>query len=147
MRNSNTIELIGYVHQDARCPNEATYPDWVVFKVCVNRKYKNKQGEIQEHTSWYECKTSSPSMAKICKQYVKDKMGVLVRGIPKAKAYTDSQGHAQASIEVLVTDLNILTYPKSTDSNVPPTENGRFKIGENNPSEPEAELYDDEIPF
>ena len=35
MRNSATIELIGYVYQDAKHPNENDYPNWVVFKMCV----------------------------------------------------------------------------------------------------------------
>jgi len=147
MKNSSTIELIGYVYQDARCPNEANYPDWVVFKLCVNKKYKDKQGEEQQDTSWYDCKASSPNMAKMFKQYVKDKMGLLVRGIPKARAFVDSSGNPQASIEVLVTDINMLISPKENNAEKP-KENGRFKIGESKQSqEPTTDIEDDEIPF
>jgi single-stranded DNA-binding protein len=147
MRNTSNIELIGYVYQDARCPNEANYPNWVVFKLCVNRKYKTKSGEEKQDTSWYECKTNSEGMAKICKQYVKDKMGLLVKGIPKAKAFTDSTGNPQANIEVLVTEINMLTSPKEKDADTP-QDNGRFKIGENNQTqEVTSDIQDDEIPF
>lgn len=147
MRNSAIIELIGYVYQDAKCPNEAHYPNWVVFKLCVNKKYKDRTGEIQTDSSWYECKTNSEGMAKICKQYVKDKMGVLVKGIPKAKAFVDSSGNPQSSIEVLVTELNILTTPKEMDAEKP-KENGRYTIGESNKKqEPSNDIEDDEIPF
>ena len=147
MRNKSEIELIGYVYQDAKCPNEANYPNWVVFKLCVNRKYKDKSGEQQQDTSWYECKTNSEGMAKICKQYVKDKMGILVRGIPKAKAFVDSSGNQQASIEVLIQDINLLTTPKETNG-VNPTHNGRFQIADNKqPQELADDLIEDEIPF
>lgn len=112
MRNSAEIQLIGYVYQDARCPNERDYPNWVVFKLCVNKKYKDKSGQEQQDTSWFECKSSSDTMSKNIKLYVKDKMGLFVRGIPKAKAYTTSSGTAEANIEVLVTEFNILTTPR-----------------------------------
>ena len=147
MRNSAEIQLIGYVYQDARCPNEQAYPNWVTFKLSVNKKYKDKSGEEQRDTTWFECKSNSETTSKLIKQLVKDKMGLFVRGIPKAKAYTTSSGTAEANIEVLVTEFNILTYPKEkTDT----TEqgNGRYKIESGTKAViPEAEIYDDEIPF
>jgi hypothetical protein len=45
MRNSAEIQLIGYVYQDAKCPNERDYPNWVTFKMSVNKKYKDKNRE------------------------------------------------------------------------------------------------------
>lgn len=146
MKSSAIIELIGWVYKDARCPNEANYPNWVVFKLCVNKKYKDKSGEIKTDTSWYECKTNNEGMAKILKQYVKDKMGVLVKGIPKIKAYIDSNCQAQASIEVLVTEVNILTSPQDKNSDKP-KDNGRYKISENKSQEADTDIEDDEIPF
>ena len=147
MRNSAEIQLIGYVYQDARCPNERDYPNWVVFKLCVNKKYKDKNGEEQQDTSWFECKSSSENMSKLIKLYVKDKMGLLVRGIPKAKAYTTSSGTAEANIEVLVTEFNILTYPKEKTEGAEQS-NGRYKIESiAKQAMPEAELRDDEVPF
>jgi hypothetical protein len=86
-------------------------------------------------------------MSKLIKLYVKDKMGLFVRGIPKVKSYTTSSGTVEASIEVLVTEFNILTTPREkTDT----TEqgNGRYKIESGTkPVMPEVELRDDEIPF
>jgi single-stranded DNA-binding protein len=147
MRNSAEIQLIGYVYQDAKCPNEQAYPNWVVFKLCVNRKYKDKNGEEKQDTSWFECKSNSETMSKLIKLYVKDKMGLFVRGIPKAKAYTTSSGTAEANIEVLVTEFNILTYPKEKTDTTEQS-NGRYKIESGTKAVmPEAEIYDDEIPF
>ena len=147
MRNSAEIHLIGYVYQDARCPNEQAYPNWVTFKMSVNKKYKDKNGEEKQDTTWFECKSNSETMSKLIKLYVKDKMGLFVRGIPKAKAYTTGSGTAEANIEVLVTEFNILTTPREkTDT----TElgNGRYKIESSTKAVmPEAEIYDDEIPF
>jgi single-stranded DNA-binding protein len=163
MRNSAEIQLIGYVYQDARCPNEQAYPNWVTFKISVNKKYKDKNGGEKQDTTWFECKSNSERMSKLIKLYVKDKMGVFVRGIPKAKAYTTSSGTAEANIEVLVTEFNILTYLKEaeTDKTTYGTETlnkganpqeelktGRFKIeSATKKATPEVELRDDEIPF
>ena len=105
------------------------------------------KGEEQQDTSWFECKSSSENMSKLIKLYVKDKMGLFVRGIPKAKAYTTSSGTAEANIEVLVTEFNILTYPKEKTDTTEQS-NGRYKIESGTKAVmPEAEIYDDEIPF
>jgi single-stranded DNA-binding protein len=163
MRNSAEIQLIGYVYQDAKYPNEEAYPNWVTFKLCVNKKYKDKNGEEQRDTTWFECKSNSETTSKLIKQLVKDKMGLFVRGIPRAKAYTTNSGTADANIEVLVTDFNILTTPREaeTEKTIYGTETlnkgaspqeglktGRYKIeSATKKAAPEVELRDDEIPF
>jgi single-stranded DNA-binding protein len=147
MRNSAEIQLIGYVYQDAKCPNEQAYPNWVTFKLCVNKKYKDKSGEEQRDTTWFECKSNSETTSKLIKQLVKDKMGLFVRGIPKAKAYTTNSGTAEANIEVLVTEFNILTTPREKTEEIEQG-NGRYKIeSATKKVMPEVELRDDEIPF
>ena len=71
-------------------------------------------------------------------------MGLLVKGVPKAKAYTTSSGTAEANIEVLVTEFNILTSP----TKIKAVETGRYKIEtRTKKAAPEVELRDDEIPF
>ena len=163
MRNSAEIQLIGYVYQDAKCPNEQAYPNWVTFKLCVNKKYKDKNGEEQRDATWFECKSNSETTSKLIKRLVKDKMGLFVRGIPKAKAYTTNSGTAEANIEVLVTEFNILTTPREAETDKttygtetlnkganPPgeLETGRFEIeSATKKATPEVELRDDEIPF
>ncbi len=147
MRSSAEIQLIGYVYQDARCPNEQAYPNWVTFKLSVNNKYKDKNGQEQQETTWFECKSNSETMSKLIKLYVKDKMGLFVRGIPKAKAYTTSSGTAEANIEVLVTEFNILTTTIEK-KDITELGNGRYKIESSAKAVmPEVELSDDEIPF
>ena len=116
MRNSAEIQLIGYVYQDAKCPKEQDYPNWVTFKVCVNKKYKDKSGKEQQDTSWFECRSNSEKQSQLIKLYVKDKCGILVRGIPKVRAYTSSKGTAEGSIEVMVTSFDVLTQPKGNNT-------------------------------
>lgn len=149
MRNSAEIQLIGYVYQDAKCPNEQSYPNWVTFKLSINKKYKDKSGQEQKETSWFECKSNSETMSKLIKQHVKDKMGLFVRGIPKARAYTTSSGKAEANIEVLVTDFNILTYPKEVEIEKTTYGTEILDKGAKSPKKAatEVEIHDDEIPF
>ena len=64
MRNNTEIQIIGYVYQDARCPNERDYPNWVTFKMSVNKKYKDKNGQEQQDSTWFECKSNSEKMSK-----------------------------------------------------------------------------------
>lgn len=139
MRNSAEIQLIGYVYQDAKCPNEQAYPNWVTFKVCVNKKYKDKSGQEQQDTSWFECKSNSEKQSQLIKLYVKDKSGILVRGIPKVRAYTSSAGTAEGSIEVMVTSFDVLTKPKGNNT----TSESNYS----NKSVPVESFKDDDIPF
>lgn len=141
MQSNSEIQVIGYVYLDPKCPNEDQYPNWVVFKVVVNRKYKDKQGVEQEDTTWYECKSNSEKLSNIIKNYVRDKQGVFIKGIPKAKAYVTSDGSAQGSIEILVNSVNILTSPKP-EKEIKTDQSRSFE----NP-EHASVMQDDEIPF
>lgn len=140
MRNTEEITLIGYVYQDASHPNEADYPTWVRFKLCVNKKYKSKSGEEKKESTWYECKTNNEKTSKLVKDFVKDKCGILVKGIPKAKAYINKDGKAEGSIEVIITEFNVLVRPLE-GGNYNQSSDMEDKFSGN------IKTIDDEIPF
>lgn len=134
MRNSAIIEVIGYVGQDPKTPKPQEYPNFVTFQVGVSRIWKDKQGNEQKENTWFNCQTSTESMANIVKSYVKQGAGILVRGYPKVTSFIGKDGKANAAIEIKITELNILTYPKNKE------------IEESVPPESDA-FYDNEIPF
>ena len=137
MRNNATIELIGYVYGEIESPMSDKYPNWVKFSLSVTKKWKDRSGEEKKEISWFRCNSWSEGLSNIIKNNVKGGMGVLVKGFPKANAYIDKEGVAKSQIEVKVSEMNILTYPKS--------EEGKSHI-ESRPVADDVDLYDD-IPF
>lgn len=135
MRNIEEITLIGYVYKDPSFPDKARYPNWIKGTLYVNRKHKGKDGEEIKLANWYDFSTNSEGMVKVMSEYVKDKCAVMIRGVPKARAYKDQEGNAKASIDVHVNDLNILSYPK---------EEGVVAKSNSVNAKPD---FDDEIPF
>lgn len=61
-------------------------------------------------------------------------MGLLVRGNPKTDAYI-KDGVAKAQIEVNLTEINMLTFPKDSENH------------NTNSTAPNDDMQDDEIPF
>ena len=161
MRNSATIELIGYVYGEPKYPMPDKYPNWISFSVSVTEKYKDKAGVEQKKVEWFKCNSWNEKLSGIIQQYVQDGSGLLIKGKPKAaKPYTDKEGNIQSgNIDVNIVDLNILTYPTdkkekttygTTSLNkgaLPQDSNGRHKVNKQNTSQASNELIDDELPF
>lgn len=156
MRNSATIELIGYVYGEPVNPIADRFPNFVSFSLSVTRKWKDKAEQEQKEVTWYKCQSWSEGLSKIIRANVKGGMGLLIRGIPKSNAYIDKDGVAKSQIEVNIQDINMLTYPKeevaltstiATIDDDKVADNGRFKISPKAIVTEVIDIPDDEIPF
>jgi single stranded DNA-binding protein len=146
MKNSAEIQLIGYVYGEPKHPMPEKYPNWIKFTLSVTKKWKDKNGQEQKDISWFECQTSSEGMAKVIKNYVKQGMGLLVKGIPKSRAFIDKEGQPQGNIEVNISELNMLTYPTEKEGPAKPKSEIPKTTAVISPKQVE-EFYDDQIPF
>lgn len=143
MRNNANIELIGYVYGDPEHPMKDKYPNWIKFSLSVTRKWKNKAGEEQKEIVWYKCSSWSEGLSRIVKNNVKSGMGLLVKGSPKANAYTDKEGVAKAQIEINISELFMLTYPGDDEN-----KNGSASFDNKHSKDlPIQKIEDDDIPF
>ena len=150
MRNSANIELIGYVYGEPKYPMPEKHPNWITFSMSVTEKYKDKQGEEKKNINWFRCSSGREGLSTIISKNVKEGVGLLVRGKPKLRAYADKEGYPQASFEVNINELNILTYPENNpnystqggSSNA----NGKYKLNKG-VSPANGTVEDDKIPF
>lgn len=164
MRNSATIELIGYVYQEPKYPMPDKYPNWISFSMSVTEKYKDKAGVEQKKVEWFKCNSWREGLSQMINKQISQGSGLLVRGKPKTpKAYTDKEGNMQSgNIEVDIAEINIPTYPqedgdrKTYNSGTlnkgaePPNANGRYKIPKPEQkylSSTDRDIVNDEIPF
>lgn len=159
MRNSATIELVGYVYGQPEKPIADRFPNFISFSLSVTRKWKDKDGNDQKELTRYRCQSWSEGLSKMIRNNIKGGMGLIVRGIPKCNAYIDKDGMAKAQIEVRIQDLNMLTFLKDEKDEVVATsavpvseanieaDNGRFKIAPRSIIPEVIDIPDDEIPF
>lgn len=70
MRNSATIELIGYVYGPPENPIADRFPNFVSFSLLVTRKWKDKCGEEQKELTWYKCQSWLEGLSKMIRNNV-----------------------------------------------------------------------------
>lgn len=110
----NKIILIGNLGRD---PELQVTPDGTPvtkFSLAVSRSYKSKTGERKEETDWFNV-SAWRQLAEICEKYLHKGSKVYVEGRLSQRKYTDRNGIQQTSLDVTITDMEMLT-PKSASS-------------------------------
>jgi single-strand DNA-binding protein len=107
----NKIMLIGNLGKD---PEMSYTPNGIAvtrFSLAVNRVTKSSTGERQEETEWFNI-VAWRQLAETCNAYLKKGSKVFIEGRLTQRKYTDNQGIQRTAIEVIASDMEILT-PKS----------------------------------
>jgi len=81
------------------------------FRVAVNRRWKNAQGEVQEATEWVEVAAWGP-LAELCDQFLRKGRRVWVRGRPEARAWQGKDGEVRAALRVVAREVQFLDGPR-----------------------------------
>ena len=103
------------------------------FRVAVNRRWKNAQGETQEVTEWVEV-AAWGNLAELCHQYLTKGRRVWVRGRPEARAWIGKDGEAHAALRVTAREVQFLDSPR----------NGNGEVAQAEPATPGP---DEDLPF
>lgn len=109
----NRVTIIGRLTADPEMrttPNGKTVTN---FTVAVSRK-----GD-KDKTDFFRCAAWGKT-GEVCGQYLGKGKKVCVVGEVSARAYTDKQGEAKASLEVFVTEVEFLS-PKGETNEAPAT--------------------------
>jgi single-strand DNA-binding protein len=115
------VTIIGNLGGD---PQMKYLPDGTpvtTFRVAVNRRWKNQQGEDQEKTTWFRV-TTWRRLAETCNQYLTKGQMVLVVGEIDASAWTGQDGQPRASLEL--TARTVRFFPKGARGEGAPFEEG-----------------------
>jgi single-strand DNA-binding protein len=116
MRSEAKLCLFGYVGQDPKNPSEKN-PDFITFSFAVTTSWKDKEGEKQEYTDWYEIVTSQKGLSGIVSNYVKKGEPLYLEGTPKYGVYTSKDGEVKPKINVNLTKIVLLDQGKSDEGN------------------------------
>jgi single-strand DNA-binding protein len=110
----NKIMLIGNLGRD---PELQVTPDGTPvtkFSLAVSRSYKSRAGEQKDETEWFNI-VAWRQLAETCEKYLHKGSKVYVEGRLSQRKYTDREGVQRTSIDVTITDMEMLT-PKSASS-------------------------------
>ena len=121
----NKIMLIGNLGRD---PEMNYTPDGTAvakFSLAVNRTTKAASGERREETEWFNIVVWR-QLAEVCSTYLKKGHKVFIEGRLTTRKYTDRNGIERMAIDVIASDLEMLT-PKDRQGS---TSSSDFLSGE-----------------
>lgn len=80
----------------------------ISFSVAHSEKWKDAQGQQKERTTWVRCTVWRKSDQTGVSEYLKKGTKVVVEGTPSARAWANANGEPQASLELNVSNLELM---------------------------------------
>jgi single-strand DNA-binding protein len=113
--------------------------------VATNERRKDKNGEMQDHTTWFRI-TLWNRQAETASQYLQKGRQVYIEGRLRVEEYVDRDGKPRHSLEVHATDMQFIGARGGDDV---PAERAASASAGRGPgaASSEPELTDDDIPF
>ena len=108
---NNTI-VTGRIGKDAEIKTFDGGRAVINFSLAWSEKYKDRQGEQQERTVWYDCAVWRKEGATGVAAYLKKGAQVLVQGEVSGRGWQNDAGEIKVSLQINVRDLEILQYVK-----------------------------------
>ena len=111
----NKIMLIGNLGRD---PELNYTPNGVAiakFSLAVNRFSKSPSGERQEETEWFNI-VAWRQLAETCANYLHKGQKIYIEGRLASRKYTDKNGVERTAVEVVASDMEMLTPKGQTAS-------------------------------
>jgi single-strand DNA-binding protein len=110
----NRVQLIGRLGRDPELKNIPNGKKVCSFSVAVNRRWKDKEGETQEITDWFNIEAWE-RLAEICSDYLKKGSLVYLEGRLQTDSYEDN-GNTRYFTKVISSNMQMLDR-KNTESN------------------------------
>lgn len=104
------LTIIGNLGKDAEV-KDFNGNKCINFSVAVTENWKDKNGQKQSKTNWYEC--SKWGNQTTIANYLKKGVKLLVEGTPEARAYVSQDGTAKSVQGVNVRNMEILVFAES----------------------------------
>ncbi|HEX6478981.1 MAG TPA: single-stranded DNA-binding protein [Ktedonobacteraceae bacterium] len=136
----NKIMLIGNLGKDPELNVTQEGTPVTKFTLAVNRNTKTSTGERKEETEWFNI-VAWRQLAETCERYLHKGSKVYIEGRLQTRKYTDRNGVERTAIDVIASDMEMLT-PKSASS----SSEGGYAAGSVDDRDPFLPDYPDDIP-
>ena len=114
MLGLNHVQIIGNLGAapELRYLNDS---DQVVhFPVAVNERWKNRNGEPQEKTTWLRI-VAYNGVGQACAEYLRTGSALYVEGRLQIREYEDKDGNRRTAIEVVASRVRFLGHGANAD--------------------------------
>jgi single-strand DNA-binding protein len=120
----------------------------VNFSVAVNERWKNRNGESQERTTWLRI-VAFNGIASACAEHLKKGDGVYVEGRLQIREYEDKDHVERTSVEVVASKVRVLGRGNSAcDEQRPMPGQPRTHAGQRSTPPPDVDQVGaDDVPF
>ena len=143
MSDINQVILTGRLTADPELRYSSTGKAFASFNLANVRKYKDRQGELQEDTSFIGC-TAFGQQAEFMSQYIRKGQEVLIQGRLKQDSWEDKEtGKKQSKTKVMVDQIKSMGQRSGGDEQrqqQPPAQ----AVDASRNNEPQN---DDDVPF
>lgn len=124
MASLNRVFLIGNLTKDPELRYTSTGVPVANLRLAVNRKYKDKSGELKEDTCFVTV-TAWDKQAETCNQYLQKGRAVFVEGRLQSRSWETPDGQKRSTIDVRVERIQFLGPGKAAaPSAAAPEESG-----------------------
>lgn len=113
------------------------------FTMATNERRKDKNGEMQDHTTWFRV-TLWGRQAETASQYLTKGRPVYIEGRLRVEEWTDRDGKARYTLEVHATDMQFIGS-RGDEAAAAAAVGSKPSGGE--AIHPPADVADDDIPF
>ena len=118
MRSINKVMLIGNLTRDPEVRQTTNGQTVATFSVATNRYWKDANGNQNEETEYHDL-VAWGKLAEICQAYLKSGTAVYTEGRLKTRSWEGQDGHKRYKTEIIISDMNILSRKKDSDTSAP----------------------------
>jgi single-strand DNA-binding protein len=102
----NRVQLIGRLGRNPELKNLPSGKKVCGFSLAVNRRWRDKEGELQEVTDWFNIEAWE-RLAEICGQYLKKGSLIFLEGRLQTDSYEDN-GNTRYFTKVISSQMQML---------------------------------------
>lgn len=140
----NKVIIVGNLGRDPELRYTAQGTPVCTFSVATNERRKDRNGEMQDHTTWFRV-TLWNRQAETASQYLQKGRPIYIEGRLRVEEYVDRDGKPRHSLEVHATDMQFIGGRGGDDA--PVERAASAGASHSGPAASEADLSDDDIPF
>jgi single-strand DNA-binding protein len=108
----NRVQIIGHLGADPDMRTLASGQTVANFRVAVNRRHRDQQGQAIEETEWFRC-VAFDRLSAIAGEYLQTGAHVYIDGRLQTRKYTDRDGVERTVVEIIANDLILLDSRQS----------------------------------
>lgn len=111
-RGLNKVQIIGNLGADPEMRYTPSGSAVTNFRVAVSRNRRGTDGNMIDETEWFRVvawDSGSYKLAEICNEYLRKGHKVYVEGRLQSRKYTDKDGIERTSVEIVATDMVMLS--------------------------------------